>query len=428
MSASRQRKKRRANQVRAFTPQEALKALADHHLRGWLHQSLVSTEVDATVANLLECASFGNQSCSDNPEESRSGTKLAIEELGWAIGDCGAGSQSRRLEGAVQQATCNAGEGEMAASRPSAAAPRENQNEEEETMPSLGASSSTLEPGSTDECLWGALQQVGRLAGHDILLPVEVAARVIAAPGIVSLPAAVPKQQLRPGEEATDKQAMQVAGADLKETGRGAHADDVIKEQKSQQTPNRIPHRSSQAAGGCVAAEMINAQSSHVSLSLEEAFFLAHALRALTVSVASTEAPSPLALTCEELWARCLEMKPDFVLGYIPFCHFRSKGWVVRPGAQYGVDYVLYSQHPAEVHSSYCLLSLMGRKEPSFLCWNDIEAANRTTSQVGKQLLLLYVDQQTAVDWTTPACLSSFTVEERLVKRWTPGLKDRTRE
>lgn len=275
-----------------------MKALADHHLRGWLHQSLVSIEVDATVANLLECASFGTQTCSDDPEMSRSVTKVTIEELGWPIGDCGAGSQPRRLEGAVQQATCNAGEGEMAASRPSAAAPRQSQSEGE-TMPSLGASSTSLEPGSTDECLWGALQQVGRLAGHDILLPVEVAARVVAAPGIISLPAAVPKQQLRPGKEATDKQAMQVAGADLKEAGRVSHADDEIKEQKSQQTPNRKCHRSSQAAGGCVAAKMINAQSSHVSLSLEEAFFLAHALRALTVSVASTEAPSPLALTCE---------------------------------------------------------------------------------------------------------------------------------
>ncbi|BDA46875.1 probable tRNA-splicing endonuclease subunit Sen2 at C-terminar half [Coccomyxa sp. Obi] len=424
MSASRQRKKRRTNQVRAFTPQEALKALADHHLRGWLQQSHVSIEVDATVANLLECASLGTQSCSDHPQISRSDTKLPSKELGRAIGNCGAGNQPTGLEGAaVQQATCNAGEREKAASRPPAAAPRENQ-EDEETMPSLGAPLTSPEPGNADECLWGVLQQVGRLAGHDILLPVEVAARVVADPGIASLPAAVPKQQLKVGEEATDKQAMQVAAAHLKEAGSGAHADDVTKEQ----TPNRKAHRSPHAAGGKVAAEETCAQSSHVSLSLEEAFFLAHALRALTVSVASAEAQSPLALTCEELWARCLEMKHDFALSYIPFCHFRSKGWVVRPGAQYGVDYVLYSQHPAEVHSSYCLLSLMGRKDPSFLCWNDIEAANRTTTQVGKQLLLLYVDQQTAVDWTSPACLSSFTVEERLVKRWTPGLKDRTRD
>lgn len=38
---------------------------------------------------------------------------------------------------------------------------------------------------------------------------------------------------------------------------------------------------------------------------------------------------------------------------------------------------------------------------------------DRVTScivQVGKQLLLLYVNQQTAVAWTSPACLSSFTV------------------
>ena len=116
----------------------------------------------------------------------------------------------------------------------------------------------------------------------------------------------------------------------------------------------------------------------------------------------------------QELWRTCLGLKPDFKQSYIPFHHFRSKvhstseipikvdllkvqkhcllgrvatmakvmqGWVVRPGAQYGVDYVLYSKHPAAAHSSYCLLSLMGRKNPSFLSWNDIEAANRNSTQ-----------------------------------------------
>ena len=220
--------------------------------------------------------------------------KLPFKELGHEIGYYGAGSQPRRLEGAAVQRAI--GEEEKAVSRPLATAPQNNQ-EEGETMPSLGVPLTNPEPGSAGGCCWGALQQMGRLAGQDILLPVEIAARVIAIPGIAPLPAAVPKQQLKLGVEATAKEAMQVAGAHLNKAGSGAHADVVTKEQKSQHASNR--HGSVHAAGGCEAAERIDAQSSHVSLSLEEAFFLAHAVRALTVSVASTEAQSSLAMPCE---------------------------------------------------------------------------------------------------------------------------------
>ncbi|EIE22098.1 hypothetical protein COCSUDRAFT_83489, partial [Coccomyxa subellipsoidea C-169] len=157
-------------------------------------------------------------------------------------------------------------------------------------------------------------------------------------------------------------------------------------------------------------------KSGQIILSLEEAFFLVYALKALTVS------PTPT-----DLWRTCVGLKPDFKFSYIPFHHFRSKGWVVRPGAQYGVDYVLYSKHPAEAHSSYCLLSLMGTKHPSLLSWNDVEAANRNSSQASslrQPLLLLYVEEQPTTDQDFPACLSSVTVEERLVERWTPSHKD----
>ncbi|KAK9918764.1 hypothetical protein WJX75_006707 [Coccomyxa subellipsoidea] len=164
------------------------------------------------------------------------------------------------------------------------------------------------------------------------------------------------------------------------------------------------------AQEGDGATESADAESGQITLSLEEAFFLAYALGALTVSQTSPDTSSTSALTCEELWRTCLGLKPDFKQSYIPFHHFRSKGWVVRPGAQYGVDYVLYSKHPADVHSSYCLLSLMGRKNPSFLSWNDIEAANRNSTQNGKQLLLLYVDEQTTQEQEFPACLSGVTV------------------
>ncbi len=87
------------------------------------------------------------------------------------------------------------------------------------------------------------------------------------------------------------------------------------------------------------------------------------------------------------------------------------QGWVVRPGAQYGVDYVLYSKHPAEAHSSYCLLSLMGTKHPSLLSWNDVEAANRNSSQASSLrqpvVLHLHAAISLGVIWFAHDCISA---------------------
>ena len=58
------------------------------------------------------------------------------------------------------------------------------------------------------------------------------------------------------------------------------------------------------------------------------------------------------------------------------------QGWVVRPGAEYGVDYVLYDRHPSMAHSSYCVLALTGSKRPEVLRWTDIEAASRVCADV----------------------------------------------
>ena len=55
---------------------------------------------------------------------------------------------------------------------------------------------------------------------------------------------------------------------------------------------------------------------------------------------------------------------------------------MVRPGAEYGIDYVLYDRHPSVAHSSYCVLALTGSKRPEVLRWTDIEAASRVCADV----------------------------------------------
>ena len=63
-------------------------------------------------------------------------------------------------------------------------------------------------------------------------------------------------------------------------------------------------------------------------------------------------------------------------------CMARGQGWLVRPGINYGADYVLYNDHPSAAHASFCVLALSGRKAPELLAWADVEAINRVATQV----------------------------------------------
>jgi hypothetical protein len=128
----------------------------------------------------------------------------------------------------------------------------------------------------------------------------------------------------------------------------------------------------------------------------------------------------------QDLWRACRRLRATFLQTYISFQHFQSKvcilclrestlrhpsmhsftcfsavhfqmhdckalfaygqGWVVRPGPQYGMDFVLYSKHPSEAHSSFCVRCQLGDQR---LSWVDLEAANRVSAQASPHALLL---------------------------------------
>ena len=160
-----------------------------------------------------------------------------------------------------------------------------------------GFSAGALLPGSTYSALWGALENVGRLGGLDIFLPVEVAARISAAPGLACLPCPVPRQQLNCDDGAPD----QVAAA-ANNDHDGAASSRLCPAETSNKKSKQAAYKSRAAAQqGDGATESADAESGQIILSLEEAFFLAYALGALTVSQTSTDTSSSSALTCEVL-------------------------------------------------------------------------------------------------------------------------------
>lgn len=169
-----------------------------------------------------------------------------------------------------------------------------------------------------------------------------------------------------------------------------------------------------------------------VRLSSEEGFFLAYAVGALHLY------DDVGACGIEALWLSLTQENPNFVYSCVAYQHFRSKGWVPRSGLQYGVDLVLYEQHPSLVHSTTCVIivpmrpiendSAAGMTDPGAmlngqngnLSWQDVEGINRLCIRVGKRLILLYVQPQADLDMATPACLQHFAVAEHNVERWVP--------
>lgn len=165
-----------------------------------------------------------------------------------------------------------------------------------------------------------------------------------------------------------------------------------------------------------------------VRLSLDEAFFMAYSLNCLSVYEVIDGAAT--ALDTDGLWCRLCDARFDFLTLYLAYHHFRSKGWIPRTGLQYGVDFVLYQRHPALAHSDYSVLiqplpGVCSKTENLMrppMSWHDLQVTNRLTSQVGKRLLLLYVQDNAgpSIDLSSPKCLTHFAVQERVVRRWVP--------
>ncbi|KAG8181814.1 hypothetical protein JTE90_001469 [Oedothorax gibbosus] len=164
-----------------------------------------------------------------------------------------------------------------------------------------------------------------------------------------------------------------------------------------------------------------------LQLTFEEAYFLSYGLGCLVVK----ERNQPLNLS--KLWNKFCERSADknFPVMYTAYHHFRSKGWIVRCGLKYGVDYVLYKDGPPFYHSTYSVIvkavkeqGLREERGQRQFTWGSLLALNRVTNTVGKGLMFLYVikpHQVSEQKIITPFCISQYKVEEVLMKRWVPS-------
>ncbi|KAL8767917.1 MAG: hypothetical protein Q9209_005705 [Squamulea sp. 1 TL-2023] len=192
----------------------------------------------------------------------------------------------------------------------------------------------------------------------------------------------------------------------------------------------------------------------HLQLTVEEAFFLVYALGVLEVQDPLTSQIIPTS----SLFSICRSysyfppqpsssLAPDdpFLLSYVVYHHFRSLGWVVRPGIKFGVDHLLYNRGPVFTHAEFAVIVLPSYTDAYWSSAAELQAivnkkgkkswwwlhcVNRVQAQVKKTLVVAYVevpppisDHEGVINETGNVVdigrfLERYRVRELILKRW----------
>ena len=194
--------------------------------------------------------------------------------------------------------------------------------------------------------------------------------------------------------------------------------------------------------------ELIKEQE-HLQLTFEEAFFLAYGLGVLQILPRGSAEilHTPILF---ELFRRYShpepviseKLRPDdpFLVNYVVYHHFRSLGWVVRPGNKFAVTYLLYNRGPPFSHAEFAVVVLpaytheywtenddratMTRDKQS-KSWQWLHCVNRVQAQVMKTLVLAYVDipppfghEEAGEEVNIGHFLQKYRVRDFVIRRW----------
>lgn len=182
----------------------------------------------------------------------------------------------------------------------------------------------------------------------------------------------------------------------------------------------------------------------HLQLTPEESFFLTFGLGTLAV----TDPYSGQTLSTQELLKLFRQhshapartgpdddLFPDdnFLVHYVVYHHFRSLGWVPRPGIKFAVDWLLYAKGPVFDHAEFGIVVIPSYTDPWWKesglakptrSWSWMHSVVRVLSHATKSLVLVYVDVPTPAEFDAALqtgvseALKLYKVREVMVKRW----------
>jgi tRNA-splicing endonuclease subunit Sen2 len=208
-----------------------------------------------------------------------------------------------------------------------------------------------------------------------------------------------------------------------------------------------IPNNTAISHPGAEEEETPITNQEHLQLNLEESFFLSYALGSLSILDPTTKLPlstsSLLSLFRQHSHfpiaaPSSLRTDDPFLLNYIVYHHYRSLGWVVRPGVKFSCDFLLYNRGPVFSHAEFALLIVPQYEEGSReaeegkgkLGWWWLHCVNRVQSQVKKSLVIVYVKVPKELPWAEGETdigrvLKSYEIREFVIRRW---LANRSRD
>jgi tRNA-splicing endonuclease subunit Sen2 len=165
----------------------------------------------------------------------------------------------------------------------------------------------------------------------------------------------------------------------------------------------------------------------YLQLSLEEAFFLQHALNCLII-----ETEKGKEMTINECWKEFCNLQPRFIYLYASYYHYRSCNWIPKSGLKYGVDWILYRNGPLFDHSEKTVIVIAMNLETKCIeknnlqreiSWLNLLNFNRVTEQVRKKLILclIYVPTIILENINIDYFFSKLQIEEIEISRWIPS-------
>lgn len=153
-------------------------------------------------------------------------------------------------------------------------------------------------------------------------------------------------------------------------------------------------------------------------LTLHEAFFLAHSLDCLSLHSDKQEI-----LTIEFCWSlfrdyhKHSNLQLDFAIEYGVYHYFRTRGWVVKSGTNYGTNFLLYKEGPSIDHAQYAVIISCESDEMDIKSrgWNSLLTYHRVVQTVCKELLLVFLvlPQMSDLKFEEPTCIKNMKLTTR---------------
>lgn len=215
---------------------------------------------------------------------------------------------------------------------------------------------------------------------------------------------------------------------------------DLLNKQSKLPSPAIASPKEEAAESPQVPEEILDKE--HLQLVPEEAFFLAFGLGAMKVLDPTTREPMDTTTLLRTFRQTSKypslspdELQPDdgFLVQYAVYHHFRSLGWVPRPGIKFGMDWMLYVRGPVFDHAEFGIIVIPSYSHPWWKesgrelprkTWAWLHGLVRVLSQVHKSLMFAYVDIppppmfDEAMEKGPAEAFKLYKVREIMVKRW----------